>query len=35
MPYAHFDALLAAVAPLDDIPVAVVDAAEEHVLRGA
>ncbi|MBU2807674.1 bifunctional enoyl-CoA hydratase/phosphate acetyltransferase [Acidithiobacillus ferrooxidans F221] len=35
MPYAHFDALLADVAPLDDIPVAVVDAAEEHVLRGA
>ncbi|MBW9250262.1 MAG: bifunctional enoyl-CoA hydratase/phosphate acetyltransferase, partial [Acidithiobacillus ferriphilus] len=35
MPYAHFDALLAAVAPLNDIPVAVVDAAEEHVLRGA
>ncbi|WP_298171607.1 bifunctional enoyl-CoA hydratase/phosphate acetyltransferase [Acidithiobacillus sp.] len=35
MPYAHFDALLAAVAPLEDIPVAVVDAAEEHVLRGA
>ncbi len=35
MPYAHFDALLAAVAPLDDIPVAVVDAAEEHVLHGA
>ena len=35
MPFANFDALLATVAPLDDIPVAVVDAAEEHVLRGA
>jgi phosphate butyryltransferase len=35
MPYAHFDALLAAAAPLPAITVAVVDAAEEHVLRGA
>ncbi len=35
MPFANFDALLATVAPLEDIPVAVVDAAEEHVLRGA
>lgn len=35
MPFANFDALLASVAPLEDIPVAVVDAAEEHVLRGA
>ncbi len=34
-PFSHFDALLEAVAPLDDIPVAVVDAAQEEVLRGA
>ncbi len=33
--FSHFDALLEAVAPLDDIPVAVVDAAQEEVLRGA
>jgi len=35
MAYPHFDDLLAAIAPLPDIPVAVVDAAEEHVLLGA
>lgn len=35
MPYPSFDELLAAVAPLDDIPVAVVDAGEEYVLKGA
>lgn len=35
MSYAHFDDLLAAIAPLPDIPVAVVDATEAHVLQGA
>ncbi|WP_312260993.1 bifunctional enoyl-CoA hydratase/phosphate acetyltransferase [Candidatus Igneacidithiobacillus taiwanensis] len=35
MPYPHFDALLAAVSSLPPLPIAVVDATEEHVLRGA
>ncbi len=35
MPFAHFDALLAAATALPPITVAVVDAAEDHVLRGA
>lgn len=35
MSYAHFDDLLAVIAPLPDIPVAVVDATEAHVLQGA
>ncbi|MCE5393738.1 MAG: bifunctional enoyl-CoA hydratase/phosphate acetyltransferase [Acidithiobacillus sp.] len=35
MPYPHFDALLAEAARLPPVSVAVVDATEEHVLRGA
>lgn len=35
MPYSHFDAILQQVAPLDDIPVAVVDAGQKEVLEAA
>ena len=35
MPFSHFDAILQQVAPLDDIPVAVVDAGQKEVLEAA
>ncbi len=35
MPFPHFDAILQQVAPLDDIPVAVVDAGQREVLEAA